>query len=170
MHGNSTSRTLVDLLLGDVFVCAGEGNMAMTVSGAFNATAEIEAANLYGSSIRVASIAAPPRRSAAPRPYFDLPWAPASSASIGGANWTTFSAACWFFGRSLADGLGTSGDPIGLIVAADGLSPLTSWAPAGALDACGAAPATAASALPPAAAFGMLSPLAPLVPKAAVFW
>ena len=41
-------------------------------------------------------------------------WTVASRASIGGGNWTYFSAVCWYFGRDLYDRLEKK-VPIGLI-------------------------------------------------------
>ena len=53
--------------------------------------------------------------------------------SPGGGSFTTFSAVCWLYGKRIHQELNI---PIGLIASAVGGTPLQSWAPAAALDAC----------------------------------
>jgi sialate O-acetylesterase len=79
----------------------------MTVSQVFNASDEAAAANNYP-NIRVFTVG---QGTNSTTPLVQLKtieqaWAVASSTSIGGPQWGYFSASCWFFGRTVFDGLG----------------------------------------------------------------
>lgn len=85
----------------------------MTVSEVFNATEEAAKANNYP-NIRVFTVGQT-TVSNTPLPELasiEQPWSVSSSASIGAAAWSYFSAACWFFGRDLYDRYKV---PLGLI-------------------------------------------------------
>ena len=82
--------------------------MQFTVSQAFNATKEIAAAAdfpdirlftaaLVNSSVPLMELAS-----------IEEPWSVASPASVGGKQWTYFSATCWFFGRDLYESVRTA--------------------------------------------------------------
>ena len=86
--------------------------MQFTVSMAFNATQEIAAADDFP-LIRLFT----PAMVQSDTPLVDFSsieqdWAVASNVSVGGAQWTHFSAVCWFYGRDLFLSRGT---PVGLI-------------------------------------------------------
>lgn len=128
-----------NVLFGDVFLCAGEGNMQMSVAGVTGASLEIQQAQNYP-YIRVFSVgqsnySTSPLSELAKPPQ--VSWTRASSTSIGGSGaFSYFSATCWFFGRSLYDSANWGHVPIGLIAAAWAESYLTAWAPAGVLSSC----------------------------------
>ena len=90
----TTSITLKDVLYGDVWFCSGQSNMQFTVDSAFNASAEVAAAANFP-HIRLFTAANVPSLT----PLTELatngvaqPWAVASPASVGGGNWSHFSA------------------------------------------------------------------------------
>ena len=91
--GASTTIKLNDVMVGDVFVCSGQSNMEMTVSTAFNASAEVADANNYP-NLRVFTVL----RNTSDTPLDDFgsltpfQWAVSSNTSIGGAQWTYTSA------------------------------------------------------------------------------
>ena len=158
------ATTLRRVLLGDVLACLGSGNAALTLSGVFNAAAEIAATASYSAGIRL--FAPAPAASAAPLsalPSPALPWAPASPASVSGGNWTTFSAFCWFSAARLFDAL-NGAVPIGVVAFTHGAAPLAAWLPSGAGSSCPAPPAPPAGAPPPSSVWNAL--LAPWAPPA----
>lgn len=134
------------VLFGDVFFCAGEGAMTVTLAGALNASREIERANDYSGGMRL--FAAAPASADEPAQQLTvaplLPWQPASAAAVGGKNWTHFSAACWVMGRELFDALGGA-IPIGLVQVTHGGAPWSAVFPAewykNVTSVCGTAPA-----------------------------
>lgn len=117
--------TLTGLLAGDVYFCSGQSNIEFTVNAAFNASAEIAAANNYP-MIRVTSGPLQGKlnlRTLGPQPYknrvaVDLPWSIATNASIGGVGdsggWDYFSAACWYTLKNVADRNAAAGAPVPL--------------------------------------------------------
>ena len=108
----SLTATLNNILFGDVIVCSGQSNMQFTVDQAFNASEEIKDANNYP-NIRL--FTAPLTCSTTPLDELisvEEPWSVASEHSVGGGNWSYFSATCWFFGKNLYQ---TLQYPIGLI-------------------------------------------------------
>jgi sialate O-acetylesterase len=137
--------TLNDVLFGDVYLCSGQSNMVMSVHSMLNGSAEIEGASNFP-SIRLMSVgqgtgvpggSTPPRAEALRQlGTVQLPWSRASAATVGGREWTHFSAVCWVAGRSLSALLG-GGVPIGLVAAAWGGSCIERWSPDDALEACG---------------------------------
>ncbi|XP_064594993.1 sialate O-acetylesterase-like [Liolophura sinensis] len=115
---------LHDVLFGDVWICSGQSNMHVTVSMTFNASQEIADADHYP-NIRVMTIG----YQASPILETDLlsipqQWSVANSASIGGPDWTHFSAVCWFYGKYLYR---HRGYPIGLIASYWGGSAIQPW-------------------------------------------
>ena len=143
---DGAAATLAQVLFGDVFFCVGEGALAMTVASGYNASAEIERANLYGAGMRL--FAAAPATADEPQQQLTaapmLPWQPASAAAVGGRNWTHFAASCWTMGRELYDALGGA-VPIGLVQATFGGAPFSAFFPTlwypNVTSVCGEAPA-----------------------------
>jgi sialate O-acetylesterase len=93
------SLTMSDVLFGDVIVCGGQSNMQFTVSSAFNASAEIAAANYP--NIRIFTVG---DGTTSKVPLNDLAtvlqnWTAVTPASIGGPEFSYFSAICYFTGR-----------------------------------------------------------------------
>ena len=109
---------LQDVLIGEVWLCSGQSNMAMTVSSSNNAAEEIAAAKYP--SIRLLTV----DRTPAVEPQTDCkarPWAECSPANAG-----HFSAAGYFFGRKLHKDLGV---PVGLINSSWGGTVIEAWTP-----------------------------------------
>ena len=150
------SATLRDVLFGDVYLCGGQSNMAVTVNYTFDARQEIALADHYP-FIRLFTVGFFNQRNPAEeRPQMQLgrkgnvkieqPWAVGSSASVhdvndltDGSNFGAFSAVCWYFGRTLADSLNHT-VPLGLISSNIGGTPIQAWSPAAANTACDAPP------------------------------
>ncbi|KAL9825834.1 sialate O-acetylesterase isoform 1-T1 [Geothlypis trichas] len=126
--------TLRDIYFGDVWLCSGQSNMAMTVLQVANASQELAAAAHYP-YVRV--FAAAPARSSVELEdleQIDLPWSIPTAENLGHGNFTYFSAVCWLLGRSLFEALGT---PIGLVEVAWGGTPIEAWSSRRVLKACG---------------------------------
>jgi sialate O-acetylesterase len=113
-----------DVLVGDVWLCSGQSNMQMSVDSSMNAKAEIAAAT--HPRIRFFSVPWAGLRPGSPQVMHTEPqetvaaqWEVCSPRTVAG-----FSAVGYFFARDLQ----RTGDvPIGLIGAAVGGSPITSW-------------------------------------------
>ncbi len=103
-HSGPT-RTLTDILVGDVYLCSGQSNMEFPVANSLNAGREISTS--VNDSIRLFSVthAANPT----PRVHFQAPvsWTAASPAAV-----PDFSAVCYYFARELQK---TVPVPLGLI-------------------------------------------------------
>jgi sialate O-acetylesterase len=112
--GSSTVE-LADVLVGEVWLCSGQSNMAMSVSRSKDFESEKAAAALPG--IRMMTVS----RTPAETPQTDCKgaWAVCSPATVGG-----FSATAYFFGRKLHKDLGV---PVGLINSSWGGTPVQSW-------------------------------------------
>jgi sialate O-acetylesterase len=113
-----------DVLVGDVWLCSGQSNMQMSVSGSLNAKEEIAAAT--HPRIRFFSVPWAGMRPGRPRLMHTEPqataaakWEVCSPETAGG-----FSAIAYFFARDLQAAVDV---PIGLIRAAVGGSPITAW-------------------------------------------
>ena len=121
------TRSLNDVLIGDVYLCSGQSNMEMQVKASMNAEGEIRRAN--SPRIRLYNVA----RASAPTPRTTLEtagaWKVATSENVG-----EFSAVCFYFARELQTHVSV---PIGLINAAWGGSAIEAWIGADALAASG---------------------------------
>jgi len=111
----TNTLTVEDVLVGEVWVCSGQSNMAWTVRRAQNPKAEIAAA--HHPRIRLFTV----KRTVADEPLDDVTgqWATCSTATVG-----NFSAVGYFFGRSLHRSLKV---PIGLIHTSWGGTPAEAW-------------------------------------------
>ncbi|KAF1436287.1 Sialate O-acetylesterase, partial [Spheniscus mendiculus] len=130
----SENVTLRDVYFGDVWLCSGQSNMAMTVLQITNASQELAAAARYP-YVRV--FAAAPARSDVELEdleRIDLPWSIPTAENLGHGNFTYFSAVCWLLGRYLYEALRY---PVGLVEAAWGGTPIEAWSSRRALWACG---------------------------------
>jgi sialate O-acetylesterase len=118
---DDTTRVIANVLLGEVWLCSGQSNMEMPLTGwppgdtILNAAQEIAHANIPG--IRMFTV----RRSfsAVPEPFCDGAWLECTSATV-----PVFSATAYFFGKKLHEVLGV---PIGLIHASWGGTGVESW-------------------------------------------
>ncbi|NXB18776.1 SIAE acetylesterase, partial [Rhagologus leucostigma] len=126
--------TLRDIYFGDVWLCSGQSNMAMTVLQVANASQELAMASRYP-YVRI--FAAAPARSDVELEDLErinLPWSIPTAENLGHGNFTYFSAVCWLLGRSLYEALRS---PIGLVEVAWGGTPIEAWSSRRALQACG---------------------------------
>ncbi|MFH1738594.1 MAG: sialate O-acetylesterase [bacterium] len=112
--GNNTID-LVNILVGEVWVCSGQSNMQWSVERSDNAKQEIASANYP--SIRLFTA----QRTVADQPQSDVPgnWVECSPETVGG-----FSACGYFFGRKLHKHLGV---PVGLINSSWGGTLAEAW-------------------------------------------
>lgn len=116
VQGKKNQVVLKNILIGDVWICSGQSNMGMTVSGSLNAQEEIAAANYP--EIRLFTVSANINN----QEQEDVPsgqWATCSPESVG-----NFSAAGYFFGRDLYRELNI---PIGLINSSVGGTNIEAW-------------------------------------------
>jgi len=115
--------TLNDVLVGEVWVCSGQSNMAFPMERALKAEEEIAAANYP--KIRLLDV---PRRPAdEPQTDVGKQWQICSPETV-----KDFTAVGYFFGRELYKTLNV---PIGLIDSAVGGTPAEAWTPRAALKA-----------------------------------
>lgn len=108
-------KTIKDVLVGEVWVCSGQSNMAMTVGRCLNPQEEINSANYP--KLRHIQV----KRAVADTPQDDCvgTWTVCSPATVGG-----YTAAGYFFGRDLLKDLKV---PIGLIHTSWGGTPSEAW-------------------------------------------
>lgn len=114
---------LHNVLVGEVWVCSGQSNMAWPVAGAENARAEIGAADYP--KIRLFTV--PKTTSDTPESNCQGRWTVCDPSTVAG-----FSAVGYFFGRELHHALGT---PVGLIQSSSGATPVEAWIPADGFEA-----------------------------------
>ncbi|HAI14554.1 MAG TPA: sialate O-acetylesterase [Phycisphaerales bacterium] len=113
--GDGKTITYDNVVIGDVWICSGQSNMAWTVSRSNNADAEIKSAT--DSLIRLCRVAN--TVAAEPQDNANINWNPSSPKNTGG-----FSAVGYFFGRYLRGELNI---PIGLIHTNWGGTPAEAW-------------------------------------------
>jgi len=114
-----------DILVGDVFLCGGQSNMAFEVRGAENAQADIATSKDDG--LRSLTIKTKDSVSALSSFANPVSWIAAAPDTTG-----AFSASCYFFARELRK---SSHVPVGMVVAAWGGSRLRAWLSEGGLKA-----------------------------------
>ena len=107
--------TVADVLVGEVWLCSGQSNMAMAVRSSMDYETEQAAADLPG--IRMFTTA----RQSSPSPQADCrgTWAVCSPDTVGG-----FSATAYFFGRCLYAELDV---PVGLVNSSWGGTAVEAW-------------------------------------------
>lgn len=122
-----TVQAIEDVMIGDVWLCAGQSNMELPVSRSLNAPNEI--AGSADDAMRLLKV--PQARSPVPRSAFGAPvaWRLAAPETVAG-----FSAACYYFARELRK---TVPVPTGLIDASWGGSIIETWISADGLAAVG---------------------------------
>ena len=105
VRAGDATQTLQDILIGDVYLCSGQSNMAFPVMGAIDAGPDIQIS--ANDAIRLMTVA----NVIKPTPQRDLPqpvkWEAAAPQTVA-----RFSAACYFFGRDLQK---SAHVPVGLI-------------------------------------------------------
>ncbi len=125
------SRTLKNVLVGEVWICSGQSNMEMGVGMSKDAKQEIAAANFP--QIRLFTVV---NKHNEPAPLDDCKgncrWAECSPATLASGGWGGFSAAAYYFGRELHKQLNV---PIGLIQTSVGGTPAEAWTSRKALEA-----------------------------------
>ncbi len=121
--GRST-LTRTNLIVGDVWLCAGQSNMGLRVSEAAQAAAEIAAAS--EPDIRQLCVPQNPAPEPQPDTAIHAGWQPASPQTAG-----DFSAVGFFFAREIHASLGV---PVGLIHSSAGGTPIHSWLSLAALE------------------------------------
>ena len=128
---STNAISVVDIVYGDVFICAGQSNMLKTVSYVMNATAEIAAAVNYP-NIRLFDVPSI-ENAATPQSFFNytrgprsrfLTWQTATPTTV-----PSFSAVCYLSARELQRMALGSKYPLGLISAAVGGTSIDRWRP-----------------------------------------
>ncbi len=111
----TTSKSLKNILVGEVWICSGQSNMQWSVNASYDADLEIATAKFP--NIRLISV--PQVGTQEPQDDFKGAWAECSPANVG-----SFSAVGFFFGRTLHQVLDV---PVGLINNAWGGSAAEAW-------------------------------------------
>eukprot|EP01084_Bolivina_argentea_P089148 160913_1 len=129
----SEKITLSNVLFGDVYICSGQSNMQFTVDSAFNYTQSLAEANNYPNIRLFTAQDEQSTTEITELIKIEQIWSIASNTSVGGGNWSYFSAVCWFFGKNLYDKLQY---PMGLIATDWGGTPIRDWMSKDALAKC----------------------------------
>lgn len=116
IRGREERREIADVLVGDVWFCSGQSNMAWPVASSNNTAEEIEGSAQYP---EVRLFMASKQIGLSKLEETVGQWVIASPETVGG-----FSAVAYFFGRALHRQLGV---PVGLIESAWGGTPIESW-------------------------------------------
>lgn len=117
------TKTIRDVLVGEVWICTGQSNMAFKVKDVVNAEAEMAAAEYP----QIRQLLVAPKIADEPQDKAAAQWKPALPQNMG-----DFSGTAYFFGRKLYQELGV---PIGLINASLGGTGVEAWMSAEALTA-----------------------------------
>ena len=143
------SVTLAALMLGDVFLCSGQSNMASVHIGAMhNASAIVQAAVDLQDGLRLFTAGSIPgyakTQSHVPLNHLQRnghAWQPplGTASGIGSSNTTLlqFSAACYIMGATLYQEHLSASVPVGLMVSAYGGSSIQAWQSPASVDLCG---------------------------------
>jgi sialate O-acetylesterase len=128
---------LSNILFGDVYICGGQSNMQFSIPATTNSTAEALRANDYP-HVRLFTVG---QGTSSDTPLKDLQtieqqWSVANSATVSNDNgFGYFSAVCWFFGRTISEGLDNK-VPLGLISNNWGGTSVEQWSTNEALYEC----------------------------------
>ena len=114
VRGQNTLK-ISDVLVGEVWLCSGQSNMAMTVRGVENADAEIAAAQFP----RIRMLTVQRASAVEPQRQIEGTWQVASPETAA-----AFSATAYFFGRELHEALGV---PVGLVNSSWGGTAVEAW-------------------------------------------
>ena len=106
-----------DVLVGEVWLCSGQSNMAMALSACENSTNEIAAANYP----QIRLFKAPNVAAATPKEEIAAKWAVCTPETV-----KTFSGTAYYFGRKLHQDLNV---PVGLLLSAWGGTRIEPWTP-----------------------------------------
>ena len=113
--GDGRSVSLTEILVGEVWLCSGQSNMAMTVTGVHHAEEEIATADIP--SLRMFTVKS--GHSTQPQTDCEGNWVNSHPHTVG-----SFSATAYFFGKRLHEELNV---PIGLINSSVGGTSIESW-------------------------------------------
>jgi len=120
------------VLFGDVHVCAGQSNAALSLSLVVNASAEV-AAVAAGAYPHFRLLFAPPDGAAAPQrrlnATLNVSWALPAAANVAVGQFGPFSALCLFTARAIDRALGAALVPQGLVALAAAGTAIEAWAP-----------------------------------------
>lgn len=119
---------LHDVLVGDVWLCSGQSNMAMGVGAVKDGEQELARAD----HPRLRLFTVPCRQEADPSARVEGRWLVCTPENAAKGLWNGFSAVGYFFGRDLQADVKV---PIGLIHASWGGTPAEAWTPVATLDA-----------------------------------
>lgn len=115
-------RTLTDVVVGDLWYCAGQSNMELGMAAIANRAAEMK--DLKHPGLRLYLI--PKGASAQPQSEVFGAWVPSDRVSVTSGGWYGFSAVAYTFGRRLVKEIDV---PMGLIQAGYGGSAIQEWIP-----------------------------------------
>uniref|UniRef100_A0A7M5WVD5 Sialate O-acetylesterase domain-containing protein n=1 Tax=Clytia hemisphaerica TaxID=252671 RepID=A0A7M5WVD5_9CNID len=138
IKGFTVTISIENVLFGDVWMCAGQSNMELTVPQAF--TGELELAEYADNRPNIRIFTITPKYSLkVPLVDFNQDgitqnWTVASREALTGPAWAYFSAVCWMYGRRLYDQYKI---PIGLIQGDWGGTSAEAWSSPDALLKCG---------------------------------
>ncbi len=157
------SIRLKNVLVGEVWLCAGQSNMEMGVGAAQDGQAEVAAANYPG--IRLFWV--PKERAREPAEDVKADWAVCHPKTLGAGDWGGFSAASYFFGRDLHKEIKV---PVGLIFAAWSGTPAEEWTSRKALAAEPSLKSLTDQYEVSSLYNGMIAPLVPFAIRGAVWY
>ena len=121
----SNTLNFEDVLVGEVWLCSGQSNMAWTVAKSNHAAVEIAT----GANNQIRLLTIPRNGTQLPQHDFEASWVAADSRSI-----SSFSAVGFLFGKRLQQALGV---PVGLINSSYGGSSAEAWIPRERLEEAG---------------------------------
>ena len=149
----SGEAVIEDVLVGDVWVFAGQSNMQMGLDEVVGGPAEIEAAD---PSLPVRLLTVPKAAAEQPQERLAAGWRQVSPDSL-----RKFSAVAWFFAKHLRQDPALAEVPLGLIDSSFGGTAIEGWTPAGMLPELPEEQLSASMfGIPPAQLFnGMIAPL-----------
>ena len=146
--GDGQTVKLTNIAFGDVYICSGQSNMEFAVSDSFTANESI-ADSINYPLLRLFGI----QKKASLTELNDTTnrwtdgqqWVVSQPKYVGGPSFDYFSAACFYFGRTLYKAINSGADkiPIGLIDTVWGGTRVEAWTTQEGLDSCGPVQSTA---------------------------